>query len=128
MALTLMLCRPQVITGPLTTTISHEGILAVYNKLSAEDKVVFKQAYCASYMPARSIIEECYDTVACGNEIRDVVNAVKRFDRYPMGIIDATRTWQARRHFFSIFVRLTAFSGPCSGDYKHRSRCPGCCF
>merc|ERR1712228_581354 len=34
------------------------------------------------------------DTVACGNEIRDVCNAVNRFDRYPMGEIDATRTWQ----------------------------------
>uniref|UniRef100_A0A7S0ITK0 Acetohydroxy-acid reductoisomerase n=1 Tax=Calcidiscus leptoporus TaxID=127549 RepID=A0A7S0ITK0_9EUKA len=84
----------EVITGPLTTTISHEGILAVYNKLNDSDKVVFKKAYCASYKPARSIIEECYDTVACGNEIRDVCNAVNRFDRFPMGEIDATRTWQ----------------------------------
>jgi hypothetical protein len=46
-----------VITGPLTSTISHEGILAVYEKLSSSEKDVFKAAYCASYMPARDIIE-----------------------------------------------------------------------
>ena len=84
----------EVITGPLTTTISHEGILAVYEKLSATDQAVFKAAYCASYMPARSIIEECYDAVASGNEIRDVVMAANRFDRYPMGELDKTRTWK----------------------------------
>ena len=82
----------EVITGPLTTTISHEGILAVYEKLSATDQAVFKAAYCASYMPARSIIEECYDAVASGNEIRDVVMAANRFDRYPMGELDKVTT------------------------------------
>jgi ketol-acid reductoisomerase len=91
----------EVITGPLTSTISHEGILAVYEKLSSSEKEVFKAAYCASYMPARDIIEECYDTVSCGNEIRDVINAVKRHEgktvsglAWPMGQLDGTRTWQ----------------------------------
>lgn len=84
----------EVITGPLTTTISHEGILAVYEKLSTAEREIFKAAYCTSYKPSRDIIEECYDTVSCGNEIRDVCNAVKRHDRYPMGEIDGTRTWQ----------------------------------
>ncbi len=32
--------------------------------------------------------------VACGNEIRSVVNAGKRFDRFPMGKIDQTHMWQ----------------------------------
>lgn len=34
--------------------------------------------------------------VACGNEIRSVVNAVSRFDRWPMGKIDQTHMWQVR--------------------------------
>ena len=89
------LMSSEVITGPLTTTISHEGILAVYEKLkSSSEKNIFKAAYCASYKPSRDIIEECYDTVSCGNEIRDVCNAVKRHPRFPMGVIDGTRTWQ----------------------------------
>lgn len=85
----------EVITGPITKTISHDGIRAVHDNLpSAADKALFKAAYCASYLPSRSIIEECYDSVSSGNEIRDVVMAAKRFDKYPMGRIDDTRTWK----------------------------------
>jgi hypothetical protein len=32
--------------------------------------------------------------VACGNEIKSVVNAVERFNRWPMGKIDQTHMWQ----------------------------------
>ena len=32
----------------------------------------------------------------CGNEIKSVVNAVSRFDRWPMGKIDQTHMWQVR--------------------------------
>jgi len=34
--------------------------------------------------------------VACGNEIKSVVNAVERFSRWPMGKIDQTHMWQVR--------------------------------
>lgn len=34
--------------------------------------------------------------MACGNEIKSVVNAGRRFDRYPMGRIDSTHMWQVR--------------------------------
>lgn len=52
------------------------------------------QAYSASYKPARDICEEIYDDVASGNEIRSVVQAVERFNRYPMGKIDQTYMWK----------------------------------
>lgn len=84
----------EVITGPLTRIISHDGIRAVYESLPPADQAVFKMAYCASYKPSRSIIEECYDSVSSGNEIRDVSMASQRFDRFPMGEIDNTRTWR----------------------------------
>jgi ketol-acid reductoisomerase len=84
----------EVITGPITHTISHDGIRAVYEKLAPADQAIFKTAYSAAYLPSRSIIEECYDSVSSGNEIRDVVMAARRFDKYPMGCIDNTRTWQ----------------------------------
>lgn len=84
----------EVITGPLTRIISHDGIRAVYESLTPADQETFRIAYCASYKPSRSIIEECYDSVSSGNEIRDVVMASQRFDRFPMGIIDNTRTWR----------------------------------
>ena len=37
---------------------------------------------------------EIYEDVACGNEIKSVVNAGRRFDRFPMGKIDGTFMWK----------------------------------
>ena len=53
------------VAGPLTNTISHEGILAVYQKLNNSEKDVFKAAYCASYMPARDVSFTFVVVVAC---------------------------------------------------------------
>lgn len=52
------------------------------------------QAYSASYKPALDICYEIYEDVASGNEIRSVVQAVERFDRFPMGKIDQTYMWK----------------------------------
>lgn len=82
------------ITGPINEIISHDGIKAVYESFKGEDKVVFEKAYTAAYTPCRDIIEEVYDDVACGNEIRSVNNAVARHDRFPFGKIDQTFTWK----------------------------------
>ncbi len=82
------------ITGPLSRTISHEGILAVYQGLDDEDRKLFERMYSAAYHPAFDILLEIYDEVSSGNEIRSVVMAGQRFARYPMGKIDGTRMWQ----------------------------------
>lgn len=84
----------ECITGPLNTIISHDGIKAVYDHFKGEDKVVFEKAYTAAYTPCRDILEEIYDDVACGNEIRSVNNAVSRHGRFPFGTIDKTLTWK----------------------------------
>lgn len=81
------------VTGPISKIISHEGILAVYEHLSNEDKPRFEAAYVAAYKPAKEILQEIYDDVACGNEIRSVVNASNRYDEFPMGKIDGTEMW-----------------------------------
>lgn len=39
---------------------------------------------------------EIYEDVASGNEIRSVVQAGSRFDRFPMGKIDQTYMWKVR--------------------------------
>jgi len=82
------------ITGPLSKTISHHGILAVYNNLETEGKATFERIYSAAYHPAFEILMEIYDEVSSGNEISSVVMAGKRFERYRMGKIDGTRMWQ----------------------------------
>lgn len=81
------------VTGPISRIISHEGIHAVYDHLSDADKPKFEAAYVAAYKPARDILQEIYDDVACGNEIRSVVNATNRFKEFPMGKIDGTEMW-----------------------------------
>lgn len=82
------------ITGPITKKISKQGILKVYQDLSPEDKLQFESAYSASYKPAREILEEIYDEVASGNEIRSVIMAGARHEEFPMGKIDGTNTWK----------------------------------
>jgi len=82
------------ITGNIVKTISTQGIKAVYNQMSDEDKNTFKIAYSASYKPAKEILQEIYDEVSSGNEIRTVIMHGDRLDRYPVGKIDGTDTWK----------------------------------
>jgi len=82
------------ITGPISKTISHQGILAVYEQLSEEGKKIFAKIYSHSYGPAKDILMEIYDEVSSCNEIRTVIMAGRRFARYPMGKIDGTQMWQ----------------------------------
>ena len=82
------------VTGPLSRTISRDGILAVYEQLDTEGKKIFEKIYSHAYWPAFDILLEIYDEVPSGNEIRSVYMAGKRFGRIPMGKIDGTRMWQ----------------------------------
>ncbi len=81
-------------TGPISRTISKKGIIGAYESLDEKGKQVFEQAYSASYAPYAELLAEIYDEVESGNEIRSVVMAGKRFDRYPMGTIDNTHMWK----------------------------------
>jgi len=82
------------ITGPISKTISHKGILAVYEQLGEEGKKIFAKIYSHSYGPAMDILMEMYDEVSSCNEIRSVIMAGRRFSKYPMGKIDGTKMWQ----------------------------------
>lgn len=85
----------ECITGPVSQVISKRGIKAVYDDMNDADKAVFSQAYCASYEPAYEIMIECYEDVACGNEIRSVIAAGNRAKRFPViSPIDGTRMWK----------------------------------
>lgn len=82
------------ITGPISSMISKHGILAVYESLDAQGRSTFEHAYSAAYPAAREIMEEIYDEVASGNEIRSVISAGERLKRRAMGTIDQTETWR----------------------------------
>lgn len=81
------------ITGPISEKISHEGILAVYKALTESDKKEFERAYNATYLTSKEVLQEIYDEVASGNELRSVVYAMQRMETYPIGIIDSTEMW-----------------------------------
>lgn len=57
----------------------QQGMLAVYNSFSEEEKKEFETAYSSSYYPCMDILYECYEDVASGSEIRSVVLAGRRF-------------------------------------------------
>lgn len=82
------------VTGPVSKTISHKGILAVYEQLSPNEQQIFARMYGATYPVVYGLIAEIYDEVASGNEIRSVVMAGKRLAQYPMGNVDGTRMWR----------------------------------
>jgi ketol-acid reductoisomerase len=81
------------ITGKIVKIISTQGIKAVYEQFEGEDKATFQKAYSASYLPSKEILQEIYDEVSSGNEIRTVIMHGARLDKYPVGKIDGTDTW-----------------------------------
>jgi ketol-acid reductoisomerase len=84
----------EAVTGPISKTISHHGIIGVYEQLDAAGKETFNRAYDASYLPMKAVLQEIYDEVRSGNEIRSVVVAGDRLERYPMSTIDQTEMWR----------------------------------
>lgn len=82
------------ITGPISSVISKQGILAVYENFDAKQKAEFEKAYSAAYHPAFEILLEIYQEVASGNEIRSVSLAGSRLKRYPFSTIDSTEAWK----------------------------------
>jgi ketol-acid reductoisomerase len=82
------------ITGPISKTISHEGILALYQSLADEDQLKFARMYTLAYPIFYGLIMEIYDDVECGNEVRSVVAAGNRLSEFPMGNIAGTRMWR----------------------------------
>lgn len=51
--------------------------------------------YSACYAPAKEIMQECYNEVRSGNEIRSVVMQGARLNDINTGKIDGTFTWKA---------------------------------
>ncbi len=82
------------ITGIISQIISKHGIKGVYERLPDSDRETFQIAYNAAYPVGLELVQEIYDEVSSGNEIRSVVLAGKRLRTYPMGKIDQAEMWQ----------------------------------
>ena len=83
------------ITGPISKTISHKGIMAVYDGLDAEGKAEFETRVQGRVSRrARDHRRDLTTRSSSGNEIRSVNLAGERLKRYPMGNIDETAMWK----------------------------------
>ncbi len=82
------------ITGPISRMISKQGLIAVYEALDDDERQIFEQSYSASYPAARGVLEEIYEEVSSGNEIRSVNLAGERLKSSEMSTIDGTEMWQ----------------------------------
>ncbi|MFI6621841.1 ketol-acid reductoisomerase [Streptomyces sp. NPDC050528] len=82
------------VTGPISRTISKDGLIGVYRRLDDDQKAVFAHAYSAAHPVGLELTAEIYDEVSSGNEIRSVILAGKRLDRFPMGRIDQADMWR----------------------------------
>ena len=83
------------VTGPISRTVSKDGLIGLYQRLDDADREVFGQAYAAAYPVGLELTHEIYDEVATGNEIRSVILAGERLGRFPMGKIDQADMWRA---------------------------------
>lgn len=81
------------VTGPISKIISKDGLDGLYRRLDADGRAVFAEAYSVAYPVGFELIQEIYDEVRSGNEIRSVVLAGERLHRFPMGKIDQVEMW-----------------------------------
>ncbi|MCW8103384.1 ketol-acid reductoisomerase [Streptomyces tauricus] len=84
----------ECVTGPVSRIISKDGLIGVYRRLDEAERDVFRDAYSAAYPVGLELTAEIYDEVSSGNEIRSVILASGRLDRFPMGKIDQTDIWR----------------------------------
>lgn len=102
------------VTGPISKTISKEGMDGLYRQLDPDGRRIFAQAYSAAYPVGLELTHEIYDEVQSGNEIRSVILAGQRFGRFPMGTIDRSEMWrtgeQARRSRVDSEIPLDPFT------------------
>lgn len=80
----------EMVVGPISQTISHEGLKALIEKV--EDKDRFKTAYNAAYPHMKALIEKMYWDVSSGREIEEVVSDDEH--KVPMTRVDGGEMWR----------------------------------
>ncbi len=64
----------EAIVGPISRTISHDGIAGLIGKFTGEDLEKFKGAYNAAYPHMKQLIQKMYWDVSSGREIEEVIS------------------------------------------------------
>jgi ketol-acid reductoisomerase len=82
----------EAITGPIRRTISQHGLAAV--REACGDRSAFDAAYAHAHAATLPLLTEIYDEVASGNEIRSVILAQSRLERFPMPTVEGRPMWR----------------------------------
>ncbi len=80
------------ITGPISRKISKEGINSIFDEFDGNK--TFQKALTSAYTETYPLIEEIYDEVSSGNEIRSVNLAGDRKQLFVPEKIDQTPMWR----------------------------------
>lgn len=81
------------LVGPISSTISHEGLQGVFERLEGQDRETFVTAYNATYPVLKQLIGKIYTDVSSGREIGEVVSDNE--NNVPMTQVDGTDMWRA---------------------------------
>jgi ketol-acid reductoisomerase len=81
------------VVGPISRTISHEGLIGVIERLEGDDKERFINAYNAAYPVLKQLTQKIYNDVSSGREIAEVVS--DNDNNVPMTRVDGTDMWRA---------------------------------
>ena len=82
------------LTGPISKSISHHGLIGLYNSLGDWQKGDFAEAFSVAYHASAPVLAEIYDEVESGNEVRSVILASERLKTTPMSTIGDTPMWR----------------------------------
>ncbi len=82
------------ITGPISREISKNGIKSIFEQFEGKENDIFNKCLNASYKECYPLLEEIYDEVASGNEIRGVILAGRRKQIFVPELVDKTPMWR----------------------------------
>jgi ketol-acid reductoisomerase len=80
------------LVGPLSSTISKEGLIGVVDKLKGSDNKKFVNAYNTTYPVLLDLTKKIYIDVSSGREIAEVVSDSD--NNIPMLKVDGTEMWR----------------------------------
>jgi ketol-acid reductoisomerase len=80
------------LVGPISRTISHEGLLGILDELDEAGREEFAKAYNTAYPVLERLISKIYTDVSSGREIAEVVD--DNAHHMPMTQVDGTDMWR----------------------------------
>lgn len=82
------------LTSTVARLISEHGLLGFYKSLTPAQQTSFANGYETAYVPGLEVVEKIYETVASGQEIKEVVAATKALETTPMVAVETSDMWR----------------------------------